>query len=147
MRFLIVAALVTLAACAPAEPVRTVATRERPHANITASARQVLQNADCEADNPGGLYLVRVGDDPRNPGFYAMAWRSRPPTPQAVSMSCLLDPREPGTQAAFTARPDEDRRSRRLCPGRNAVCQRRCPDRYLTRPPRPHRWSATLARW
>ena len=112
-RFLTAAALATLAACAPAEPLRTASTPDRPQANVTASARQAPRNADCEAENPNGLYLVRVGDDPRNAGFYAMAWRSRPPTPQAVSMSCLLNPREPGTQGTSTTRPEEDHRPRR----------------------------------
>ena len=112
MRFL-TAALATLASCAPAEPVRTAATPDRPQANLAAPAGQAPRNADCEAENPNGLYLVRVGDDPRNAGFYAMAWRSRPPTPQAVAMSCVLNPREPDRQDASTARPEEDHRPRR----------------------------------
>ena len=113
MRFLTVAALAALAACAPAEPVRTASTPDQPQAIVTASAGQALQTADCEAKNPSNLYLVRVGDNRGNLAFYAMAWSARPPTPQAVAASCLVNPQGPGTQGTSTTRPEDEYRPRR----------------------------------
>ncbi|WP_338661440.1 hypothetical protein VQH23_14460 [Pararoseomonas sp. SCSIO 73927] len=46
------------------------------------------QASDCNAPDAPGPFLVRVSDQ-KVPLFYAMSWSTRPPTPRAVSASCL----------------------------------------------------------
>jgi len=115
LRFMTVGVLATLAACGSAEVIQpslghypVTKERSRPQPGAGLPAGQVARTSDCEAQNPSGLYLVRVGEQPESMVLYAMAWRSRPPTPQAISVSCLLRPREPGPEETRADLPRKD---------------------------------------
>jgi hypothetical protein len=56
------------------------------------------QAAECDPARSKGPYLLRVGEHKDVPLWFSMHWNTKPPSPQAVDMSCFPNGRGPRVQ-------------------------------------------------